>query len=319
VGKPIHRWASLPSVGKPATVVGKGTAWGKRQRIHKGEIPPNSFTQAIFGWICARPVSGHSTLPRWEGASSQENPSMQSGLYVGLSAQMALERRLNTVADNMANMNTVGFRATEVKFDELLSGIDNNISTNVSFVSQGNDYLSTQSGELQKTDNPLDFAVKGDAWLAVDTPSGQVLTRDGRFTMAETGELLSMKGYPVLDSGGGAIQLDRNGGPPSVGVDGRIFQNGRAVASIGLFQTDLSKGFLRYDNSGILPSGGAQPVVDDKNIGVLQGYIEQSNVNGISEMTQLISINRNFESISSMMSSTENSFTDAIKTLGGSQ
>jgi flagellar basal-body rod protein FlgF len=244
---------------------------------------------------------------------------MQSGIYVGISAQMALERRLNTIADNMANMNTVGFRSTEVKFDQLVTNIDNDISAQVSFVSQGNDYLSTRAGELQQTGNPLDFAVKGDAWMALDTPNGQVLTRDGRFTMAETGELLSMRGYPVLDSGGGPIQLDRTAGPPSVGVDGRIFQNGKPVASIGLFQADLSKGFLRYDNSGVLPSGGAQPVVDSKDIGVLQGYIEQSNVNGISEMTQLISVNRNFEGISSLMSSTESTFTDAIKTLGGSQ
>ncbi len=244
---------------------------------------------------------------------------MQSGIYVGISAQMALERRLNTIADNMANMNTVGFRSTEVKFDQMVSNIDNDISASVSFVSQGNDYLSTKAGELQQTGNPLDFAVKGDAWFSLNTPSGPVLTRDGRFTMAETGELLSIRGYPVLDSGGGPIQLDRTAGPPSVGVDGRIFQNGRPVASIGLFQADLSKGFLRYDNSGVLPSGGAQPVVDSKDVGVLQGYIEQSNVNGISEMTQLISVNRNFEGISSLMGSTESTFTDAIKTLGGSQ
>lgn len=244
---------------------------------------------------------------------------MQSGIYVGLSAQMALERRLTTIADNMANMNTVGFRATEVKFDEMLSSIDNDISAKVAFVSQGNDYLSTRSGELQQTNNPLDFAVKGDAWFAVDTPSGQVLTRDGRFTMAETGELQSTKGYPVLDAGGAPIQLNRNGGPPTVGSDGRIFQDGRAVGSIGLFEADLTKGYLRYDNSGVLPSGGAQPVVDTRGTGVMQGFVEQSNVNGIGEMTQLIAINRNFESISSLLSSTENSFTDAIKTLGGSQ
>jgi flagellar basal-body rod protein FlgF len=244
---------------------------------------------------------------------------MQSGIYVGLSAQMALERRLTTVADNMANMNTVGFRATEVKFDQMLSDIDNKISASVSFVSQGNDYLSTRNGELQQTNNPLDFAVKGDAWFALETPAGQVLTRDGRFSMADTGELLSIRGYPVLDAGGASIQLDRNGGPPSVGSDGRITQDGRVVAQIGLFQVDVSQGYLRYDNSGVLPSGAAQPVVDNRDVGVMQGYIEQSNVDGIGEMTQLISINRNFESVSALLSSAESSFTEAIKTLGGSQ
>lgn len=244
---------------------------------------------------------------------------MQSGIYVGLSAQMALERRLTTIADNMANMNTVGFRATEVKFDQVLSDIDNDISAKVAFVSQGNDYLATQSGELQQTGNPLDFAVKGDAWFALETPGGQVLTRDGRFTMAETGELQSIRGYSVLDAGGAPIQLDRNGGPPSVGTDGRVVQDGKVVASIGLFQADLTQGFLRYDNSGVLPTAAMQPVVDTRDTGVMQGYIEQSNVNAIGEMTELISINRSFESVSSLLSSTESSFSDAIKTLGGSQ
>lgn len=244
---------------------------------------------------------------------------MQSGIYVSLSAQMALERRLTTIADNMANMNTVGFRSTEVKFDQVLANLNNDISAKVAFVSQGNDYLSTRSGELQQTGNPLDFAVKGDAWFAVDTPSGQVLTRDGRFTISDTGELQSTRGYPVLDAGGAPIQLDRNGGPPSVGTDGRISQDGKVIGSIGLFQADLSKGYLRYDNSGVLPSGGSQPVVDTRDTGVMQGYIEQSNVNGIAEMTELMSINRNFESVSSMLTSTESSFSDAIKTLGGSQ
>ncbi len=129
---------------------------------------------------------------------------MQSGLYVGISSQIALERRLKTIADNIANMNTVGFRATEVKFDEVLSKIRTDLNANVAFVSQGNDYLSTRTGALTQTGNPLDVAIKGDAWFSIDTPAGQVLTRDGRFTMRETGELVSNMGYPVLDAGGAA-------------------------------------------------------------------------------------------------------------------
>ncbi len=112
---------------------------------------------------------------------------MQSGLYVGISSQIALERRLNTIADNMANMNTVGFRSTEVKFDEVMSKTQNDIGAKVAFVTQGNDYLSTRTGDMQRTGNPLDFAVKGNAWFQLDTPAGKVLTRDGRFTMDEPG------------------------------------------------------------------------------------------------------------------------------------
>ena len=243
---------------------------------------------------------------------------MQSGIYVGLSSQIALERRLTTIADNMANMNTVGFRATEVKFDEVLSRTGNELNSKTSFVSQGNDYLSTKVGELQQSGNPLDFAVKGDGWFALETPAGQVLTRDGRFTMAETGQLLSTQGYPVLDAGGGPIQLDRAAGPPTVGMDGRVTQNGRVVSTIGLFEADLSKGYLRYNNSGVLPTEAAQPVVDGPQDGVIQGFIEQSNVNAIAEMTQLIQVNRAFDGVASLLKTSEDTFGEAVKTLGGS-
>lgn len=243
---------------------------------------------------------------------------MQSGLYVSLSSQIALERRLTTIADNMANLNTVGFRSTEVKFDEVLSKTQNDINAKIAFVNQGNDYLSTKTGELANTGNTLDFAIKGDAWFALETPEGQVLTRDGRFTIKDTGELVSVRGYPVLDAGGAPIQLNRGGGTPVVGADGKILQDDRQVASLGLFTADISKGFIRHDNSGVTTVDEPQPVVDDPEVSVLQGYLENSNVNGIGEMTQLIQVNRAFESISSLMRDSESSLSEAIKVLGGS-
>lgn len=243
---------------------------------------------------------------------------MQSGIYVSLSSQMALERRLTTIADNMANVNTVGFRATEVKFDEMLSKTGNDQNAQIAFVSQGNDYLSTKNGELAQTNNALDFAIKGDAWFAIDTPVGQVLTRDGRFTITDTGELVSVKGFPVLDAGGAPIQLNRAGGPPEVGADGKILQDGRQVSTLGLFTADVRNGFLRYENSGVTTVDNPQPVVDNPEISVMQGYVENSNVNGISQMTQLIQVNRAFESVSALIRESENSMGEAIKVLGGS-
>lgn len=243
---------------------------------------------------------------------------MQSGLYVSLSSQMALEKRLTTIADNMANLNTVGFRSTEVKFDEVLSRTQNDLNAKIAFVSQGNDYLSTKTGELQHTTSTLDFAVKGDAWFAIDTPVGEVLTRDGRFTIQETGELTTIRGYPVLDAGGAPIQLNRGGGEITVGMDGKIIQDDRLVATLGLFRADVSKGFIRFENSGINTVEQPQPIVDDDSVGVLQGYVEQSNVNGVREMTQLIQVNRAFEGVSSLMRDSETALDEAIRVLGGS-
>lgn len=244
---------------------------------------------------------------------------MQSGLYVSLSSQMALERRLDTIADNMANVNTTGFRGTEVKFNQMLSETGNKINAKIAYVSQGNDYLSGDNGELEHTGNMLDFAIKGDAWFSLDTPAGKILTKDGRFTLKDSGELMSVRGYPVLDAGGAPIQLNKAGGEPKVGSDGLIYQDGKQAGSLGLFEADISKGYLRYENSGIMTTETPRAITDRFNVGVQQGYLENSNVNAMREITQLIEVNRAFESMASLSKDSEASFGEAIKTLGGSR
>jgi flagellar basal-body rod protein FlgF len=102
---------------------------------------------------------------------------MQNGLYVAVSAQVALERRLETLADNIANMNTVGYRATGVSFEAEIAKAG---ETALNYVSPGSDYVSRRIGGLVKTDNSLDFAVQGDGWFGIQTPSGPAYTRDGR-------------------------------------------------------------------------------------------------------------------------------------------
>ncbi len=241
---------------------------------------------------------------------------MQTGLYVSLSSQIALDRRLTTLADNVANSTTVGFRATEVKFNQVIS--DQKVA-DVAFVSQGNEFISTRSGGITETGGPLDFALKGEAWFQVETPSGPTLTRDGRFTLTDLGELVTLNGYPVLDSGGGPIQIDVSNGPILLSSDGQLNQGGRPVAALGLFSADLSGGFVRAGNSGVIPSIAPEPVVDRVDAGVVQGYVEESNVNAIGEMTQLIQVTRAFESIASLMRDSEESMNEAVRTLGGSK
>lgn len=240
---------------------------------------------------------------------------MQTSLYVAVSSQIALERRLNTLADNVANANTVGFRSTEVKFNTVLGDTK---PTKVAFVDEGKEFINTQSGGLKQTGNSLDFAIKGDAWFGIDTPAGQVLTRDGRFSMDETGQLRSIRGFPVLDAGGAPIQLNREAGDITVGADGVIRQEDQIVATLGLFTADISKGYSRYENEGVIPVENPQPVLDTFDTAVTQGYIEQSNVNGIREMTQLIQVNRAFEGISALMRDSESTLSSAIRVLGGS-
>jgi len=240
---------------------------------------------------------------------------MQSSLYVALSAQVAMEKRLNTIANNVANMNTGGFRADEVKFEEILSLA---AKENVSFASSGNNYVSRRSGPVVQTDNPLDVAIQGEAWFAFDGPNGAVYTRDGRFKMNENGDLLTVEGYRVLDAGGAPIALDPMGGAPTIGHDGTITQGTNQVGAIGLFNLRNDSRLSRFGNSGVMSSIPGEVVQDFNSNGVKQGFSEGSNVNPVLEMTKMIAVQRNFDSAATTIQESESTFMDAIRSLGPS-
>lgn len=239
---------------------------------------------------------------------------MQDGLYVALSSQIALEKRLNTIADNVANSSTIGFRATGVRFEDVVSGLG---EKSLSFASPGDTYISDITGPMSETGNPFDFAIQGDAWFAIETPVGTVMTRDGRFSMIDTGQLVTIEGYPVLDAGGAPLQLDPRNGPPQAGADGVLRQDGNLVGAIGLYTFEPGVNFVRYGNSGIVPSREPEPIVDRIDVGVAQGFLEESNVNPVLEMTRLIMVQRAFENTAALIRDSESTMRDAIKTLGG--
>ena len=237
---------------------------------------------------------------------------MQNGLYVSLSAQVSLERRLETIANNVANMNTVGFRGDGVHFaSEVAKAGDSAIS----YVSPGQSYISRQIGATVKTDNPFDVAIQGDGWMGIRTASGLAYTRDGRMRMSESGALETLIGNPVVDAGGAPIVLNPAGSTPTIGGDGMISQDGRQVGAIGLFSIDDQANLVRTENSGVIPDKPATAILDFTQNGVAQGYVEGANVNPIEEMTKLISLTRNFDGVNQEVNQTESAMEDAIKTL----
>lgn len=241
---------------------------------------------------------------------------MQSSLNIGLSAQIALEKRLATVADNMSNANTTGFRTVKVKFSEVVNDIKNDLNQKVSFVAKGDEYLSNQNGSLVNTGDEMDFALEGDAWFALETPSGIILTRDGRFKIRDDGTLISSSGrYPVLDNIGSSIQISKKDDSFDVADDGEVSQKGKTVGIIGFYSADLSKGFIRRENSGISPNIPPQPIFDNADITIKRGYLEDSNANSMYEMGQLIHLTQKFDSITTLINDSENSLLEAIKNL----
>ncbi|MFH6784601.1 MULTISPECIES: flagellar basal-body rod protein FlgF [Methylobacterium] len=237
---------------------------------------------------------------------------MQNSLYVNLSAQIALDKRVTATANNVANMATAGFRAEETKFSTLLAQATKGA---VAFVGTGDTYLSRASGQITKTDSPLDVAIQGDAWLGVGGASGPVYTRDGRLTMDATGQLRTLTGQPVLDPGGSPLLLDPQAGPPTIGRDGSIYQGTNQVGALGLYILDKKGTLSRAPGNAVTSSLPVRPVQDFTGIGIVQGYTEGSNVNPIMEMTKLITIQRAFESAATATSEAESSLQSAVKSL----
>lgn len=240
--------------------------------------------------------------------------AMHSSFYVTLSSQVALERRLTTIASNVANASTIGYRATGVTFETALSNAG---AVSTAYASTGEDFISRASGGLVKTDNTFDVGLTGDAWLAIRTPQGVAYTRDGRMKMLETGELQTVLGYPVLDAGNAPITLNPTAGPPMIFRDGMINQGDAQVGALGLFEIDESAKLRRGDNSSVIPSTPATPVLNFARNGVVQGHLENANVNPVLEITRLIMTHRAFESAAAGYDMMDNAQRNAVRTLGG--
>ena len=134
-------------------------------------------------------------------------------------------------------MKTIGYRATGITFHTIKSDTG---KTPVAVFGPGTNYIVRAQGPLIKTDNPLDVAVNGEGWLAIQTPAGKAYTRDGRMQMQPNGSLQTIDGYSVLDAGGAPIQLDPAGGRVVIGKDGMISQRGNQIGALGLFMIPSS-------------------------------------------------------------------------------
>ncbi|MFG1430620.1 flagellar basal-body rod protein FlgF [Xanthobacter sp. V2C-8] len=240
---------------------------------------------------------------------------MSSNLYVALSAQMAADKRLATVANNLANMNTPGYRAEQVRFAELLS---QTTADKTSYVSEGETFTSLRPGAISQTGNPLDLAVDGGGWFAVRTDAGVGYTRDGRLRMTADGALQTMNGRAMLDAGGAPLMVNPNGGAVRVGSDGSIYQNGQVAGRVGVYAMPAGANLTRYDGSTMTTNMPPALIQDFTRNKVLQGYVEGANVDPVMEMTRLITLQRAFEQAANAVSQNEDLTTSAIRQLGPS-
>ncbi|MDH4467727.1 MAG: flagellar basal-body rod protein FlgF [Bacteriovoracaceae bacterium] len=243
-----------------------------------------------------------------------------SGIWVPVSGQIAQERKIEVLANNVANSNSVGFKRDDTAFKEHLTEYENpsfdidiprkDFSTadmhrtrelQQAKVQSAGSYSDFTQGEVIPTNGPMDFAINGEGFFVIETPQGVRYTRKGNFNINAEGTLVTDKGYSVLGNiptpespntylqlkGKGAVQVDGSG---------NISQDGKAAGKLAMVHfADLHA--LKKEASGLFTAPQDMAPVESTKSVCMQGHLEQSNVNPILEMTELIKAHRQFESM----------------------
>lgn len=243
--------------------------------------------------------------------------------YVALSLAQAMRRELDVTSNNIANASTAGYKGEHIVFENYLhddAGL--NESEDVSFVLDTGSYLDARQGPVSETGNPLDVAILGQGWLSYQTPEGQTAYgRDGRFAVNAQGTLVTLSGAPVLDTGGGVINIPQDAGEVMISRDGTISTaNNGPIGRLGLFALPDLQALDRIGAGMFVRAEGAPPAValaaTDSEI--VQGSIEGSNVQPVVEMTRMIEIQRAYERAVNLMSSEDDLRRDTLRRLGQS-
>ena len=158
--------------------------------------------------------------------------------------------------------------------------------------------LNTATGRIE---GPMDIAIAGEGYLALQTPAGTVYTRDGRMMVNPFGELQSLEGYPVLDASGAPILVPSRGKDIIIHGDGRIIDAGKTIGNIGVFDLPPELVSARFGNSAFTASREPQPVALGTNTSIVQGYVEASNTDPMRELANLITVQRSFEAVSDLI------------------
>ena len=228
--------------------------------------------------------------------------AMENTALIGVSHQAALRRQMETIANNIANMNTTGFKSERVMFvDHLVrnpSG-DQLHDPKLSFVRDVATVRDLSSGDLKHTGNPFDLAIEGDGFFVVQTPEGDRYTRNGRLRLDDTGQLVTDHGLPVLTAGGQPVVLSSTDTEITVSRDGTISSENGVLGRFRVVRFDNQQN-LRIVSAGLMAS--EEPPQDMDTPLLVQGMLEGSNVESVVEMGRMINVHRAYDRTSKLIS-----------------
>jgi flagellar basal-body rod protein FlgG len=259
-------------------------------------------------------------------------------LWVPLSAAIARQRQVETIANNVANANTPGFKKDQLTFKEYVVNLDkggNDIdlpnktwkpedfyrtsNNEDSFVKIDGSFTNFEQGDLIPTKNNLDIALRGNGFIEILTPQGLRYTRKGALSISNEGRLITDQGYPVVKS-----RIDLGQKPEfiqlperkvSINQEGQIFTDQGIVDRLSIVEFLDPQALKKEGNSMFINPDIKNVKADSPKTIVLQGFLEQSNVNAIQEMAELIKASRNFDSVQNVIKTYDSMANKANTTL----
>ncbi len=243
---------------------------------------------------------------------------MELPTYIALSRLAAQQRALDVTASNLANMNTPGFKASRILFSDWLSNQNGTDSShterNVAFTQDRATYHDRAAGPITHTGNPLDLAISGDGFFTVNTPRGPRLTRAGRFSPQADGTVADFEGDALLDAAGQPIQLAPTDTNITVTADGTVSSESGQIGRIGIVAPSDPNRMTAEGARTLRADTNTAPVAAPK---LLQGAVEDSNVDPIGETNRMMNDLRSFQFTSEFIQSENDRMQSAIDKLTG--
>ncbi len=241
---------------------------------------------------------------------------IENAQLIGLSRQIALQRQMDVVANNIANLNTSGFKSEQILFEEYKMPVarHNDFQPRDQTLSYVEDWATVHDmteGAAVQTGSDLDVALNGPGFFAVQTAAGERWTRSGAFQISAAGQLVDLSGNPVLGTGG-PIQFGPEETDITIGTDGTISTSAGAKGSLRLVEFANPQALTR-EGANLFAGGTPQPATGTRT---MQGFVERSNVSGVAEMAEMIRVTRAYESMANLARNQDDLRRDAIQRLG---
>jgi flagellar basal-body rod protein FlgF len=241
---------------------------------------------------------------------------IENAQLISLSRQIALQRQMDVVANNMANINTTGFKSESILFEEYVMPVARDqdfprLDQPLSFVQDWATLHDLSGGAMVQTGSDLDVGLNGEGFFAVQTPGGERWTKSGSFQLSANGTLVDLNGNPVLGQGG-PIQFAAEETGILIAADGSISSSAGPKGSLRLVEFANAQELTREGNN--LFAGGTPMAAT--NTRAMQGFIERSNVSGVAEMAEMIRVTRAYESAANLATKQDELRRSAIQRLG---